>query len=178
MQRPPFLALSGLSRRTALGRAAVVGVALSLGSRVGRVSAQDATAAHPVVGAWRFDFPEDPANLQLAAFHPDGTLVEVIGDVGPGIGAWQATGDQTAKATSIKLDIDLDRSRSAPGTVTDQWTLEVDATGSTLTAEKTFTVRDPDGTVELEARYTAVGTRIEAGTAASGGTPAAGTPAP
>jgi hypothetical protein len=55
MNRPSLSSLSGLSRRTALGRVAAVGAAVGLGSRVGRVAAQDAAtemANHPLVGTW------------------------------------------------------------------------------------------------------------------------------
>jgi hypothetical protein len=177
MHRPSLPLFSGLSRRTALGRVAAAGAALGLGTRVGRAAAQDATAAHPLVGAWRFaNDPNDPANVALGAFHPDGTFVEVLGDIGSGIGAWRATGDRTAEATSIKLDTDPDRNHSVPGTVTDYWSLEVDASGTTLTAAKTFAMRHPAETVGLQGSYTATATRIEVEAAPPLGTPITATP--
>jgi hypothetical protein len=67
MHRDPIAPPCGFTRRTALGRAAAVGVALSLG-RLGRAAAQDATPTatdipwdgHPFVGVWQWDF--EPEN--------------------------------------------------------------------------------------------------------------------
>jgi hypothetical protein len=165
-----------VSRRAALAGlgAGSLGVALAAARPA---AAQDTTAAHPLVGAWRYaNDPTNPANVSVGAFHADGTYVVVFGDIGTGIGVWRATGDRTAEATSIKLDTNPDRNVSDPGTITDRVSIEVDATGNALTAATIFTVRDPAETVLFEASYTATATRIELESAAPG-TPASGTPA-
>jgi hypothetical protein len=63
MKRHPALSVSGLSHRAALGRVTAVGAAIGLGSRVGRVAAQDATpfpmAGPPLVGTRVMDRPPD-----------------------------------------------------------------------------------------------------------------------
>jgi hypothetical protein len=63
MKRHPALSVSGLSHRAALGRVTAVGAAIGLGSRVGRVAAQDAIpfpmAGPPLVGTRVMDRPPD-----------------------------------------------------------------------------------------------------------------------
>ena len=109
----PNLPLSRLSRRAAMGRAAVVGAALVLGSRLGHALAQDATpSAGPVAFLWetRGD-PDDPlgnpAFLAVAPgsaiwvtdgdhdrfliFSPDGGLIESWGTSGSGEGQFDFT---------------------------------------------------------------------------------------
>lgn len=107
------LPLSGLSRRSFVGRAVVVSAALSLGSRRGRIFAHDATPpGGPIEFLWetRGD-PDDPlgnpAHLTVAPdgniwvadgenhrfqiFAPDGTLLEVWGTKGSGEGEFDFT---------------------------------------------------------------------------------------
>ncbi len=61
MKRHTPLSLPGLSRRSVLGRAVVVGAALGLGSRLGRALAQDASpSAGPVEFLW--ETRGDPAS--------------------------------------------------------------------------------------------------------------------
>ena len=113
MKRHTPLPLPGLSRRSLVGRAVVVGAALGLGSRLGRALAQDATpSAGPVEFLWetRGD-PADPlgnpAHLAVAPdgsiwvadgdnhrfqiFAPDGSLLEVWGTLGSGDGEFDFT---------------------------------------------------------------------------------------
>jgi streptogramin lyase len=89
MKHHPTLPLSGLSRRSVVGRAVVVGAALSLGSRLGRALAHDATpSAGPVEFLWetRGD-PADPlGNPAHLAIAPDGSLLEAWGTSGSGEG--------------------------------------------------------------------------------------------
>ena len=113
MNHYPMLSLPRLSRRAAMGRAAVVGAALVLGSRLGHALAQDATpSAGPVAFLWetRGD-PDDPlgnpAFLAVALdsaiwvtdgdhdrfllFSPDGGLIESWGTSGSGEGQFDFT---------------------------------------------------------------------------------------
>lgn len=113
MKSHPTLPLSGLSRRSVVGRAVVVGAALSLGNRLGRVLAQDATPpAGPVEFLWetRGDPASplgNPAHLAIAPdgsiwvadgdnnrfliFAPDGSLLEAWGTAGSGEGEFDFT---------------------------------------------------------------------------------------
>jgi tripartite motif-containing protein 71 len=83
MNHHPTLPLSGLSRRSLVGRAVVVTAALSLGSRLGRALAQDATPpAGPVEFLWETSGGSDsplgnPSHLAVA---PDGTIWVADGD--------------------------------------------------------------------------------------------------
>ena len=165
-----------VSRRAAL---AGLGGGLGLALAISRpAAAQDATAnmaAHPVVGAWRFaNDPNDPANVGLNAFHADGIVVSVAGDIGAGIWAWRATGDRTADATGLAHD--TAEHNNLGGTVMGWMSIEVDATGNELTAAEFIRVLDPSGTVVVEFNFTATGTRIEVEPMPPLGTPAAGTP--
>jgi DNA-binding beta-propeller fold protein YncE len=113
MKHHSTLPVSGLSRRSLVGRAVVVGAALSLGSRLGRALAQDATpSAGPVEFLWetRGD-PDDPLgnpahlavapdgsiwvadgdNNRFVIFAPDGSLLEVWGTKGSGEGEFDFT---------------------------------------------------------------------------------------
>ena len=105
MNRQSVFSTLGLSRRTALGRGAAVAAAIGLGSRGGRVAAQDATptamASHPFVGTWIVERPADPAGMPTTnIITADGGLID------PSIGAagvWTATGERTADFTLIAL---------------------------------------------------------------------------
>ena len=99
MKDHPTLPLSGLSRRSVVGRAVAVGAALSLGGRLGRAAAQDATpSAGPAEFVWETRGDPDgplgnPSHLAIALdgsiwvadadndrfliFAPDGSLLEV-----------------------------------------------------------------------------------------------------
>lgn len=110
MKHHPTLPMSRprLSRRSVVGRAIVVGDALSLGSQLGRALAHDATAsAGPVAFLWetrgdRTSPLGNPSHLAIApdgsiwvadadndrfqSFAPDGSLLEVWGTSGAGEG--------------------------------------------------------------------------------------------
>jgi hypothetical protein len=106
MKRAPVSPLSGLSRRSALGHVAAVGAALGLGSRVGRVAAQDATpsslAAHPLTGTW---LTVNPGGVTPSIYGPDGSVVVAFPPnyvdptlgltfQGPALGRWEADGER------------------------------------------------------------------------------------
>jgi tripartite motif-containing protein 71 len=113
MKRQSTLPLSGLSRRTVLGRATAVGAALVLGSRRDRALARDATPpAGPVAFLWETSGGPDsplgnPSHLAVAPdgsiwvadgdndrfqiFAPDGAFLEVWGTSGSGEGEFDFT---------------------------------------------------------------------------------------
>ncbi len=113
MKHHPTLPLSRLSRRSVVGRAVVVGAALSLGGRLGRAFAQDATpSAGPVEFLWETSGGPDsplgnPAHLAVAPdgsiwvadgdnhrfqiFAPDGSFLEAWGTKGSGEGEFDFT---------------------------------------------------------------------------------------
>jgi hypothetical protein len=159
----------------------LVGVIAS-GADLG-VVAQEATpadlAGHPVVGAWVFDTDAaDPANaLSYAAFHADGTYVEVHPLVGVGVGVWRPTGEHTADLTIVFQDVDPSPAGVAPGTLIIRAAVEVDPTGEALTAPFNSEGRAPDGTVLFGNAFTATATRMEVESMVPPGTPAAATPA-
>jgi DNA-binding beta-propeller fold protein YncE len=75
--------LARLNRRAVVGRAVVVGAALSLGGRLGRALAQDATpSAGPVEFLWETSGdPDDPlGNPAHLAIAPDGSIWVADGD--------------------------------------------------------------------------------------------------
>jgi hypothetical protein len=112
MHRHAVFSPSGLSRRAALGRVAAVGAAIGLGSRVGRVAAQDTTpdamASHPIIGAWNVMTPGGPS---LGVFAADGTATfanpttaadPARGVVyqSPSVGTWEPTGPRSIHFTA------------------------------------------------------------------------------
>ena len=174
-----------MRRLAALG--SVVAVALLgpmiLGARPGtgaQHATPDATAAHPVVGAWSTanDAPGPGVNTAYAIYHADGAYLEVDPNIGTGVGVWRATGERSAELTAVYQDIDPDPNAAAPGTVTVRKSVNVDETGNAFTGALTVEVRIPDGTVVFTASYAGRGTRLELGPMAPPGTPTTGTPAP
>lgn len=120
-------------------------------------------AAHPVVGAWRFDTnADDPGNPpSYAAFHADGAYMESHPGVGVGIGAWQATGPRTADLTIVFADIDPSEDAFARGELTVRAAVEVDPSGDALTAPYAFSGASLDGAVLFDGVLTATATRID-----------------
>jgi hypothetical protein len=154
--------------------------ALAVGRATFRTVAQDAAPVdHPVVGAWVFDTDAaDPANApSYAAFHADGTYVEVHPLVGVGVGVWRATGERTADLTIVFQDVDPSLSGVAPGTLIIRSAVEVDPSGDALTAPFVSEGRAPDGTVLFANAFTATATRMAVEPMAPPATPAAATPA-
>ena len=154
------------------------------------VTAQDAAstdyAGHPFVGSWMLDTDtSDPGNTpSLVVVSADGSYIEFDSD-GPGVGAWEPTGDTTATLTIHFIDSD----GGGGGVI--RASVEVAADGQSLTASYTLEIFDPatgEGSGEIGPGI-AEGTRmvVEApGTpemsfedfyAQFGGTPEAATPA-
>jgi hypothetical protein len=117
----------------------------------------EAASAHPLVGSWLADIdagdPSDPP--ALITFRADGTYVQSEID---GVGAWAATGEQTAALTLHSLGPGPD---GAAVVVTIRATVEVAADGQSFTAAYTLELTRPDGTSTGEyGPGTATGTRV------------------
>lgn len=107
------------------------------------VSAQDdvAEAGHPLVGTWILS---DPAsNPSIVTFNSDGTLTDLELTGVLGLGAWEATGAQTAAATLIIAIATPEFS----ATIQVNATFEVDTSGNTGTGAYSYTAVGADGTV-------------------------------
>jgi hypothetical protein len=177
MKRHPVLPVPGLSRRAILGRAAAVGAALGLGSRLGRAAAQDATptpmAGHPLVGTWIVDRnPDDPTEIPTYnVLTADGGLIDPTQG---GAGLWEATGPDTANFGLTGTIAELGAYFVVRGTLT------VDAGGGTATAAYSSTIVAADGTVLdqlTEAQGTARYVRFRIEPQDAVGQPLAGFPA-
>lgn len=118
MDRQSLPSMSGFSRRTVLGSAAAVGVALGLGQFL-RAAAQDATPAgsvpregHPIIGVWQVHDPGNPnQGIAINAYDQGGAYVEFgigwVDGVRPavGIGAWRPTGERTVEVDLFEQSI-------------------------------------------------------------------------
>lgn len=126
---------------------------IALGQNGSTVVAQDATpgatTGHPLVGSWLLDTDaDDPANPpSLARFSADGGYVQTDADGATAIGAWEASGEQTATVTFLFLNAEGDQFF---GTGKVRATVEVDSSGDTFTATYTIEFTDPDGNSEGE----------------------------
>jgi hypothetical protein len=102
------------------------------------------TAGHPLVGAWVLDTDaDDPTNPPtLASFAADGVYTQVDADGSVGLGAWEATGPDTADLTFHGLEAEGGR---YGGMVTIRAAIEVAADGQTLAATYTLEFVGPEG---------------------------------
>lgn len=107
--------------------------------------AQEATIAHPVIGAWLGDVDaNDPANApSLLMFHDDGTYLQTDPDGSTGVGVWDETGPNTVLLTALFHG--QDEMENFGGTATVRAAVEVDASGNMLTAEYTLDFTGADG---------------------------------
>ena len=102
---------------------------------VAQTTAPDYTG-HPLIGSWMLDTDTtDPGNLHsLVIFSAEGSYLEV-GPDGPGVGAWEPTGDTTAILTIVFVEDE--------GTGMVRASIQVAADGQTLTASYTLEFVDP-----------------------------------
>jgi hypothetical protein len=173
-------------RRFTVSLAVVVVLALGTIATMNRSTiAQEATpdaitvmATHPVIGLWQWDNdPDNPGtDLSYAAFHADGTYVEVGTDGLTLMGVWRASGARTADLTLLSADVDSDPGNTLRAEA--RQSIEVDETGTAATAEGFFEVRGADGAIVFGGPARAQGTRVEARPVMPLGTPTAGTPVP
>ncbi len=122
-------------------------------------TAQDAMAAHPVVGVWRTAVSNVGATpfSSISTFHADGAYTEVLPDGLVLTGLWRPTGERTAALTGYLNYFIGDR--LVEGAV--RLTVEVDETGNALTEEGTFVGHYEDGSVAIAVESPATGTRLE-----------------
>ena len=117
----------------------------------------------------------------LQIFHADGTYTEVLPTGSVLFGVWQPTGERTAALTLYENSLMDERLVQAEG----RFTVEVDASGTTITEEGTFVGLYEDGSVAMAFESPATGTRMAVLPVEPLGTPvfppdpaAAGTPTP
>jgi hypothetical protein len=165
-------------------------------NRVDRAAAQeatsDATANHPIIGAWLVAAPTGTA---LAVFSADGTNIQGVptAQAGPGgvtftgaqVGTWEPLDERRIHFTGVQLLTDA--SGAFVGSVTIDGHPVVSEDGQTLVddaPETTIAIRDATHTViEVITPYPGgpPATGVRMGVGAPGfpeGTPTAGTPAP
>lgn len=144
---------SAMSRRaTLIGLGAGgLGLALSTGGQAKAVQ-ETSMADHPIVGLWQFDggFPSNPGDPDwtFEIFHADGTFLTWGGlQVGTGLGIWRPTGERTAELLLVWRDTDpFPGGTEGPGTAAFRFDLEVDESGTTITASGgTLDARDANG---------------------------------
>jgi hypothetical protein len=113
-------------------------------STVESTPAAAATQGHPLVGAWLLTSESDPEgpSTMLGSFSSDGIYQEADSDGTVGIGAWEATGPNTAGLTFMaQFEIGED----AVASVTVRGSIEVAPDGQTLTAEFTLELAGVEG---------------------------------
>lgn len=140
---------------------AVVATAVAVeSSTVESAPAVVATQGHPLVGAWLMTDESDPegASTFLSSFSSDGIYHQADPDGAVGIGAWEATGANTAALTFMQQFADDEGNNE--GSITVRASIEVAPDGQMLTAD--FTIQfDGEGAPEGEfGPGTVSGTRI------------------
>jgi hypothetical protein len=148
-----------LSSALALSVLLLIGLLLSTNG----VIAQDDGEGdqHPLVGTWLLDSEADnPDNpLEVDVITSDGAFIGVEADGSVTLGAWEATGDQTANLTVWSILPEEEGS----GTAIIRVSVEVAEDGATFTAEYTLELIGPDGTTMGDGEYgpaTATATRL------------------
>ena len=148
-------------RRLHLGLvvALVAMAGMLIGSRsITSVFAQDATpsppmamAGNPLVGSWNANTnTADPTNPpSLFIFTADGIYTEVDADGTTAIGAWQATGANTANLTAYSHQ--TDQKGIFAGTLIIRALITVSADGQSFTAPYTLEWMSPDGKLSGQA---------------------------
>ena len=115
-------------------------VALFAGGRavaIAQTSTVPDYSGHPLVGSWLLHTdPEPGAPPSTAVFSSDGAYIEVDGEGGTVIGAWEPTGDTTANMMFTGYDPDGSGFRIRAS-------IEVAADGQTLSATYTLEFIDP-----------------------------------
>jgi hypothetical protein len=166
-----------LSRRTAFAGLGVAGLGLAAAAAARPASAQE-TGTHPVVGLWTQEKTPDtpPGFTAFNTIHADGTITSIHSFAGPGVGAWQATGDRTANTTGKYLNIAGEPGGYVTGIVTVWSTLTVAADGNSFTEEAVVELVAIDGTKVSTFPFTSTQIRVPVEPPSDLGTPEAGTP--
>lgn len=141
-----------MQRLSTLLSVALVVLASAIALTRPATSAQEAAptvlATHPVVGLWRFtNVVGDATFPSLGIFLADGSYIEDYPDESSfSLGLWRPTGERSAEVTVYQNYIVDDRLVNGEG----RWTVEVDATGDTLTQGAGFFLGlFEDGSVEF-----------------------------
>ena len=161
MKRHPVVALSGVSRRSILGRGGVIAAALGLGRGVRHATARAASPeleTHPIVGVWLAITPAGPTPAHILAngsfiassspinIGPDGAITYISAETG----VWEPDSERGIHFTSVQ------HVRDATGTLVG--TVTVDGYPVASEDSESFyddgtrvrvTFRDPDGTVTM-----------------------------
>ena len=137
---------TGLNRRAAMAGASI-GTVLGL-SGLRLAAGQDAsTEAHALVGTWFLtESSDDPTDADdLFILHADGTYIEVNASGSVRLGAWEATGPETANLTIVANNRGDDGADT--GGIILRLAITLNPDGHTYTAEGTIELRSPDGTL-------------------------------
>lgn len=169
-----------LTRRTALAGLGAGGLGAALTATSRHAAAQDAAveqATHPIVGAWFVhNEPIDPAEVNYAVFHADGTYTDVHSIAGPGIGVWRATGERTVESAQKAINTSFEAGAYRAGTVTVRGSYAVDADGQRYAGTYRVAITNPAGDYLTGFESTTSATRLVVETDTAPGTPAASTP--
>jgi hypothetical protein len=159
-----------------------IGFAISNGAPTTAQEDAAASAAHPIVGAWRFvwNFGYGPL-VSYGIFHADGTSIAEPYVDGPlHFGVWQPTGARTADLTFHNLYPWEEKTAEGEG----RFSLTVDTAGNAIDGPGVYVSRYiEDGGLEYHFEATMPGTRVEVAPLVSeaaliGETADAATPAP
>jgi hypothetical protein len=152
-----------MRRRLLVSLIVVVLIALSaLGLRSGAVAQDTSTEGHPLVGTWLADTEteDDEGASEVFIFTSDGGYTQVDPDGEVLLGAWEATGANTANLTIVSYETDENGDNA--GSIKVRASIEVGADGDSFTAQYTLEVTDPDGASMGEAGpASATGTRLQ-----------------
>lgn len=155
-----------INRRAAMGRAAMIGVALGASTGLRRAGAQDMSLAdHPLTGMWLAmanpSLLEDPQFPAPSLFGADGTVVLIMPSAGKGpdgiefasdlVGVWEAETDRRGHFTAVQTLSGADG--ALIGSVTVDGHPEVSEDGQSFVDDGslvTVTVRDPMGAIVFQ----------------------------
>ena len=116
-------------------------VGLLVGSAVG-VGGETDSGDHPVIGPWVIENDALGFTTSLTIFHPEGSF-SFTTETGTGIGAWEPTGEQTVDLTFF-FPL-ADEEGEFFGLAIERGSVEVAASGETLTMTATEEFPTPDG---------------------------------
>ncbi len=156
---------ASISRRTALAGLGAGGVGLAFAAGARPVAAQDAAsemATHPIVGAWLVAPSSERRGFETIVFTADGSVMQGFAVTldhgprgvwfsGPGVGAWEPTGERGAAYTAVTVLSDA--AGTNLGTTTVDGTIVVSEDGRTFddgSFETTFTHHDSSGAITSE----------------------------
>ena len=166
-----------ISRRTALAGLGAGGLALAVATTARPAGAQE-SATPPFVGLWTQEKSADlpPGFVNFTAIHADGTISSIHSFAGPGVGAWQATGERTADWTIKFLNLAGEPGGYVSGIVTARSSLAIAADGNSITEDAVIELIASDGTNAGTFPFSTTHVRVSVEPPPALGTPEAGTP--